>query len=117
MPTLLVPLGICVFLPNCQNERKGADSRCARGTGLDRGDPGVLHVFPRYRNLGTGDTITGPLQLSLLSLEETKDHRETTVAKLGLGSASEGNDGKRTIKLNSEKIRPLRLLGQSGCES
>jgi len=34
-----------------------------------------------------------------------KDGRETAVAKMGLGNASEWNDDKRTIKLNTEKIR------------
>jgi hypothetical protein len=39
-----------------------------------------------------------------------KDHRETAVAKMGLSNVSKGNDDKRTIKLNTEKIRPYAYL-------
>lgn len=72
--------------------------------------PVFYMYFPAVGNLGAGDAITSPSQFSLLSLEETKDHRETAVAKMGLGNASEGNDDKRTIKLTTEKIRPYSYM-------
>ncbi len=73
-------------------------------------NPVFYLYFPATGNLGVGDAITSPSQFSLLSLEEMKDHRETAVAKMGLGTASEGNDDKRTIKLNAEKIRPYAYM-------
>jgi hypothetical protein len=72
--------------------------------------PVFYMYFPAVGNLGAGDAITSPSQFSLLSLEEAKDHRETAVAKMGLGTASEGNDDKRTIKLTTEKIRPYSYM-------
>jgi hypothetical protein len=73
-------------------------------------NPVFYMYFPATGNLGAGDAITSPSQFSLLSLEEMKDHRETAVAKFGLGNASEGNDDKRTIKLNMEKIRSYAYM-------
>ncbi len=72
----------------------------------DEKTPTFYMYFPPTGNLGAADTIGSPTQFSLLSLEDKKDHRETTVAKVGLGSASMGNDEKRTIKFHAEKIRP-----------
>jgi hypothetical protein len=72
----------------------------------DEKAPTFYMYFPPTGNLGAADTIGSPTQFSLLSLEDKKDHRETTVAKMGLGSASVGNDDKRTIKFHAEKIRP-----------
>jgi len=73
-------------------------------------NPVFYLYFPATGNLGAGDAISSPSQFSLLSLEEMKDHRETAVAKMGLGNVSEGNDDKRTIKLNAEKIRPYAYM-------
>jgi len=72
--------------------------------------PVFYMYFPAVGNLGAGDAITSPSQFSLLSLEELKDRRETAVAKMGLGTASEGNDDKRTIRLSTEKIRPYSYM-------
>ncbi len=62
--------------------------------------------FPTSGNLGATDTISSPAQFSLLQLEPKKDHRETTIYKLGFGTASAGNDEKKTRRFNAEKIRP-----------
>jgi hypothetical protein len=61
--------------------------------------------FPPTGNLGAADTISSPTQFTLLLLEDHKDHRETTVAKAGLGSASAGNDEKKTIVFTTQKMR------------
>jgi hypothetical protein len=66
--------------------------------------PVFYMYFPPTGNLGAADTISSPTQFALLLLEDKKDHRETTVAKMGLGSASVGNDDKKTIKFGAEKI-------------
>jgi hypothetical protein len=68
--------------------------------------PVFYMYFPPTGNLGSADTISSPSQFSLLSLEVKKDHRETTVAKMGLASASVGNDVSREVKFDSQKIRP-----------
>lgn len=68
--------------------------------------PVFYMYFPPTGNLGAADTISSPTQFSLLSLEDKKDHRETTVAKMGLGSAQVGNDDKRTYKFSADKMRP-----------
>jgi len=68
--------------------------------------PEFYMYFPPTGNLGAADTISSPSQFSLLRLEDKKDHRETTVAKRGFASASAGNDNKRTVTFNAEKIRP-----------
>jgi len=73
-------------------------------------NPVFYMYFPATGNLGAGDAISSPSQFSLLSLEEMKDHRETAVAKMGMGTVNEGNDDKRTIRLNSEKIRPYAYM-------
>jgi len=73
-------------------------------------NPVFYMYFPATVNLGAGDAITNPSQFSLLSLEEMKDRRETAVAKMGLGNTSEGNDDKRTRRLNTEKIRPYAYM-------
>jgi hypothetical protein len=62
--------------------------------------------FPPTGNLGATDTISSPSQFALLELEAKKDHRETTIFKIGFASASAGNDEKKTCKFNAEKIRP-----------
>jgi hypothetical protein len=67
--------------------------------------PVFYMYFPPTGNLGAADTISSPTQFSLLLLEDHKDHRETTVAKAGLGSASAGNDEKKTIVFNTQKMR------------
>ena len=72
----------------------------------DDKSPVFYMYFPPTGNLGAADTISSPTQFALLSLEDKKDHRETTVAKAGLGSASTGNDDKRTIQFTSSKMRP-----------
>jgi hypothetical protein len=61
--------------------------------------------FPPTGNLGQVDSISSPSQFSLLRLEKKKNHRETTVAKQGLGRASAGLDEKKTIKFTAEKFR------------
>jgi hypothetical protein len=68
--------------------------------------PEFYMYFPPSGNLGAADTISSPAQFSLLRLEDKKDHRETTVEKVGFGSASAGNDEKKTFKFNTEKLRP-----------
>jgi hypothetical protein len=68
--------------------------------------PEFYMYFPTSGNLGATDTITSPSQFSLLELEPKKDHRETTIYKLGFGSASAGNDEKKTHRFNAEKVRP-----------
>jgi membrane-associated protease RseP (regulator of RpoE activity) len=50
--------------------------------------------------------VSSPAQFSLLLLEEKKDHRETVVGKLGLGSEKNALDARKTIKFNAEMIRP-----------
>lgn len=67
--------------------------------------PVFYMYFPATGSLGAADTISSPTQFSLLKLEEKKDHRETAVAKVGLGSASAGNDEKRVVKFNAEKVK------------
>jgi hypothetical protein len=68
--------------------------------------PEFYMYFPGSGNLGATDTISSPAQFSLLQLEPKKDHRETTIYKLGFGTASAGNDEKKTRGFNAEKIRP-----------
>jgi len=68
--------------------------------------PEFYMYFPPSGNLGATDTISSPSQFSLLQLEPKKDHRETTIFKVGFGSASAGNDEKKTRRFNAEKIRP-----------
>jgi hypothetical protein len=68
--------------------------------------PDFYMYFPPTGNLGAADTITSPSQFSLLRLEGKKDHRETTVVKVGFGSASAGDDNKKTVHFNAAKIRP-----------
>ncbi len=68
--------------------------------------PEFYMYFPPTGNLGAADTISGPSQFALLRLEGKKDHRETTVLKVGFGSASAGNDENKTIMFTAEKIRP-----------
>ena len=48
--------------------------------------------FPPTGSLGAADTISSPSQFALISLEVKKDHRETSVLKVGFGSASSGTD-------------------------
>jgi hypothetical protein len=67
--------------------------------------PVFYMYFPPTGNLGAADTISSPTQFSLLKLEQKKDHRETAVGKIGIGSAEAGNDSKNTFKFNTEKIR------------
>ena len=68
--------------------------------------PAFYMYFPPTGSLGATDTVSSPAQFSLLQLEAKKDHRETTIYKLGLYSASAGNDEKKTVKFNAEKFRP-----------
>jgi hypothetical protein len=68
--------------------------------------PEFYMYFPPTGNLGAADMISSPSQFSLLWLEAKKDHRETTVEKVGFASASAGTDEKRVFKINSDKIRP-----------
>jgi hypothetical protein len=68
--------------------------------------PEFYMYFPPSGNLGATDTISSPSQFSLLQLEPKKDHRETTIFKVGFGTASAGNDEKKTRRFNAEKIRP-----------
>jgi hypothetical protein len=68
--------------------------------------PEIYMYFPPTGTLGATDTISSPGQFSLVKLEYKGDHRETTVFKLGFGSASAGADEKKTFKFNFEKIRP-----------
>ncbi|MGD0737234.1 MAG: hypothetical protein ABR976_19040 [Terracidiphilus sp.] len=70
--------------------------------------PVFYMYFPPAINLGGlggTDIITSPSQFTLLLLDDKKDHRESTVAKIGLGSAKYGNDEKRTNQFNSERVR------------
>ncbi len=70
--------------------------------------PVFYMYFPSISNLGGfGGTrmITSPMQFSLLSLEEKKDHRETTVGEVGMASSSAGSDEKRAFLFNAERIR------------
>jgi hypothetical protein len=67
--------------------------------------PEFYMYFPPTGNLGQVDSISSPSQFSLLRLEKKKNHRETTVAKQGLGRASAGLDEKKTIKFTAEKFR------------
>ena len=66
--------------------------------------PVFYMYFPPTGNLGAADTISSPTQFALLQLEDHKDHRETTVAKAGFASASAGNDEKKTISFNTQKM-------------
>jgi len=68
--------------------------------------PEFYMYFPPTGNLGSADSISSPAQFSLLRLEKKKDHRETTVAKQGLGRASAGIDEKKEVKFTANKIRP-----------
>src|ERR1039457_4358991 len=68
--------------------------------------PEFYMYFPASGNLGATDTISSPSQFALLELEAKKEHRETTIFKIGFASASAGNDEKKTCKFNAEKIRP-----------
>lgn len=57
--------------------------------------------------LGGAGLISSPSQFSLLSLEVKKNHRETAIAKIsGFGGISLGNDAKKTILVNIERVRP-----------
>jgi hypothetical protein len=67
--------------------------------------PEFYMYFPPTGNLGAADSISSPSQFSLLLLEKRKDHRETTVAKQGLGRASAGVDEKKTVRFTVEKFR------------
>jgi hypothetical protein len=70
--------------------------------------PVFYMYFPPAINLGGlggTDIITSPSQFTLLLLDDKKDHRETTTAKIGLGSANYGNDEKKTFQFNSERVR------------
>jgi hypothetical protein len=62
--------------------------------------------FPQTGNLGAADAISSPSQFMLMSLEVKKDHRETTVLKLGFAAASSGMDEKRVFRFNADKMRP-----------
>jgi len=68
--------------------------------------PEFYMYFPPTGNLGAADSISNPSQFSLLMLETKKDHRETAVAKQGFGRASAGIDERKTLKTNTEKVRP-----------
>jgi len=68
--------------------------------------PEFYMYFPPTGSLGAADTISSPSQFALISLEVKKDHRETSVLKVGFGSASSGTDEKRTFKFNVDKLRP-----------
>jgi len=71
--------------------------------------PVFYMYFPSMANatsLGGTDAITSPTQFTLLTLEKKKDHRETSIAKMGFASASAGNDSKKIIMFKSERIRP-----------
>jgi hypothetical protein len=68
--------------------------------------PEFYMYFPSSGSLGATDTVSSPSQFSLLHLDPKKDHRETTIFKVGFASASGGNDEKKTCKFNAEKIRP-----------
>jgi len=51
--------------------------------------------------------LTSPTQFSLILLEEKKDHRETTVGKLGAWTGEkDAIDSKKAIKFSAEMIRP-----------
>ena len=67
--------------------------------------PDFYMYFPPTGNLGSADSISSPSQFSLLLLERKKDHRETTVAKQGIGRASAGIDEKKTVKFTADKFR------------
>jgi len=66
-------------------------------------------VFYMYFKPGgsfdSGET-SSPNQFSLLSFEVKKDHRETTVEKVGFANASAGTDEKKVFKFISEKVKP-----------
>jgi hypothetical protein len=68
--------------------------------------PEFYMYFPPTGNLGAADTISSPSQFVLLALEVKTDSRETTIGKMGFASASSGADEKKTLKFNTEKIRP-----------
>jgi hypothetical protein len=73
-------------------------------------NPVFYMYFPPDSGLGgvSGvNSISSPTQFSLLALEDKKDHRETSVAKVAMfGGISYGNDAKKTSLFNSERIRP-----------
>jgi hypothetical protein len=73
------------------------------------GEKSVFYMyFPPSINLGGlggTDIITSPSQFTLLLLDEKKDHRESTVARIGLGGADTGNDEKRTNQFISVRVR------------
>lgn len=81
--------------------------------------PVFYMYFPSTGNLGSADTITSPSQFSLMSLEAKKDHRETTVEKIGFASASAGIDEKRVFKFVAEKVRPYvyRIIPDGSLQS
>jgi hypothetical protein len=81
--------------------------------------PVVYMYFPPTGNLGAADTITSPSQFALLALEKKKDHRETTVMKMGLGSASSGTDQQKSVGFDAEKIRPYayKVIPKSNLEA
>jgi hypothetical protein len=71
--------------------------------------PVFYMYFPPIGNqggLGGTDLVTSPAQFSLISLENKKDHRETSVEKIGFAAASVGDDQKRLFLFTSERIRP-----------
>jgi hypothetical protein len=71
-------------------------------------NPVFYMYFPPAVNLGGlggTDVVHSPAQFALLLLEDKKDHRETMVAKVGMGSQSTGNDEKRTFQFRSERLR------------
>ncbi len=71
-------------------------------------NPVFYMYFPPAVNLGGlggTDVVHSPAQFALLLLEGKKDQRETMVAKVGMGSASSGNDEKRTYQFRTERLR------------
>ena len=71
-------------------------------------NPVFYMYFPPAVNLGGlggTDVVHSPAQFALLLLEDKKDHRETMVAKVGMGSQSTGNDEKRTYQFRTERLR------------
>jgi hypothetical protein len=68
--------------------------------------PTFYMFFPPTAEIGGTDTITSPTQFSLLALEDKKDHRETSVAKVAMfGGISYGNDEKKTSLFRADRIR------------
>jgi hypothetical protein len=70
--------------------------------------PTFYMYFPADSGLGEGqvNSISSPTQFSLIDLEDKKDHRETSIAKVGMfSSISYGNDTKKTSLFSTERIR------------